>query len=341
MGVTNLSSPTMFALSERQLQLKPVVVIVGPTAVGKSRIAIEVAKRFETEILTADSRQVYRGMDVGTDKPPLTRRQGISHQLIDLVDPDKPFNAGLFRQRAGEAIERLYQHRQLPLVVGGTGLYVRTLLQGLCGAPPADPMVRAQLREEVRRQGYERLYARLASVDPVTAGKLHPRDTSRIIRALEVHQLSGFPMSKFQASHGFAERPFSSLVIGLNRSRDELYRLIEERIGWQLSNGLVEETRGLLDRGYRRESAAMKGLGYRQVAAYLAGECDWDEMVRLFKRDTRRFAKRQMTWFRREPDITWLMMDEAEPAEHTVERVTCLIDQFLTALDRQPGTGAS
>ncbi|HKE61397.1 MAG TPA: tRNA (adenosine(37)-N6)-dimethylallyltransferase MiaA [Nitrospira sp.] len=339
--MTTLSIPTMYALSERQLRLKPVVVIVGPTAVGKSRIAIGVAKRFETEILTADSRQVYRGMDVGTDKPPLTMRHGISHQLIDLVDPDKPFNAGLFRQRAGEAIERLYQHRQLPLVVGGTGLYVRTLLQGLCEAPPADPIVRAQLREEVRARGYEHLYARLAAIDPVTAGKLHPRDTSKIIRALEVHQLSGLPMSEFQASHGFAERPFSSLVIGLNRGRDELYRRIEERIDWQLSNGLVEETRGLLDQGYRRESAAMKGLGYRQVAAYLAGECDRDEMVRVFKRDTRRFAKRQMTWFRREPDIAWLMMDATETAEHTVERVTRRIDQFLTALEEQPGAEAS
>src|SRR5215510_12034118 len=341
MGVTKLFIPTMYALSERQLRLKPVVVIVGPTAVGKSRIAIEVAKRFETEILTADSRQVYRGMDVGTDKPPFTTRHGISHQLIDLVYPDTPFNTGLFRQHAAKAIDHLYQHRQLPLVVGGTGLYVRTLLQGLCEAPPADQMVRAQLCEEARTQGYEHLHARLAAIDPVTAGKLHPRDTSKIIRALEVHQLSGLPMSGFQASHGFAERPFSSLVIGLNRDRDELYRRIEERIDWQLANGLVEETRGLLDRGYRRDSAAMKGLGYRQVAAYLAGECDRVEMVRLFKRDTRRFAKRQMTWFRREPNITWLMIDEAEPAEHTVERLTRLIDQFLTALDQQPGTETS
>jgi tRNA dimethylallyltransferase len=341
MVVTTLSIPTMYSLSERQIRQRPVVVIVGPTAVGKSGIAIEVAKRFETAILTADSRQVYRGMDVGTDKPPLALRQGVSHQLIDLVDPDKPFNTGLFRQYAAEAIDHLYQHRQLPLVVGGTGLYVRTLLQGLCEAPPADPMVRAQLCEEARTQGFEHLYARLAAIDPVTAGKLHPRDTSKVIRALEVHQLSGLPMSGFQASHGFAERPFSSLVIGLNRDRDELYRRIEERIDWQLANGLVEETRGLLDSGYRRDSAAMKGLGYRQVAAYLAGECDRVEMVRLFKRDTRRFAKRQMTWFRRERDITWVMMDEAEPAEPTVARVTRLIDQFLVALDHQTSTAAS
>lgn len=341
MVVTTLSILTMRALSERQIRLKPVVVIVGPTAVGKSRIAIDVAKRFETEILTADSRQVYRGMDVGTDKPPVAIREDISHQLIDLVDPDKPFNTGLFRQHAAAAIERLYQHRRLPLIVGGTGLYVRTLLQGLCKAPPADPTVRAQLREEARAQGSERLYTRLALIDPATAGKLHPRDTSKIIRALEVHQLSGLPMSGFQARHGFAERPFSSLVIGLNRDRDQLYRRIEERIDWQLENGLIEETNRLLDQGYRRDSAAMKGLGYRQVAAYLAGECDRDEMVRRFKRDTRRFAKRQMTWFRREQGITWLMMDKAEPVEQTVDRVTSLIDKFLAAIDQQAETAAS
>jgi tRNA dimethylallyltransferase len=341
MVVTALPIPTMRSLSERQIRLKPLVVIVGPTAVGKSRIAIDLAKRFETEILTADSRQVYRGMDVGTDKPPIAIRQGISHQLIDLVDPDQSFNTGLFRQHAAAAIECLYQCRQLPLIVGGTGLYVRTLLQGLCEAPPADPTVRAQLLEEASAEGHERLYARLAAIDPATAGKLHPRDTSKIIRALEVHQLSGLPMSGFQAKHGFAQRPFSSLIIGLNRDRDRLYRRIEERIDWQLANGLVEETKALLERGYRRDSAAMKGLGYRQVAAYLAGECDRVEMIRLFKRDTRRFAKRQMTWFRRDPDITWLLMDEAEPVEQTVDRVTRLVDQFLATLDPQAGTAAS
>lgn len=339
--MTTLSIPTMLSLSDQQVRLKPLVVIVGPTAVGKSQVAIELAKWCETEVLAADSRQVYRGMDVGTDKPPMAARQGIPHRLIDLVDPDEPFNTGLFRQHAATAMERLYQHRRLPLVVGGTGLYVRTLLQGLCDAPPADPIVRAQLCEEVRVQGHDQLFARLTAVDPVAAGKLHPRDTSKIIRALEVQQLSGMPMSEFQARHGFAERPFSSLAIGLNRDRDQLYRRIEERIDWQLANGLIEETKGLLARGYRRDSAAMKGLGYRQVAAYLAGECDWVEMVRLFKRDTRRFAKRQMTWFNREANVTWLMIEESEPLEQTMNRITPLIEQFLATLGRPAGTTAS
>lgn len=319
-------------LSETQVLAKPVVVIVGPTAVGKSRIAVEVAKAFETEVLTADSRQVYRGMDVGTDKPASEERQAVPHRLIDLVDPDESFNAGLYRRQAIDEIERLYRDCRLPLVVGGTGLYVRTLLKGLCEAPQADPIMRKALRQEAEDQGYDRLYARLVDVDPVIAARLHPRDESKVIRALEVYQLSGRRMSEFQQEHGFAERPYATLMIGLNRDRDMLYRRIEGRIDWQLAHGLIEETKQLLAQGYQRDSAAMKGLGYRQVAEHLAGEYDAAEMVRRFKRDTRHFSKRQMTWFRKEPGIQWLMIEESESVPHTTTRVIEQIDQFLNTL---------
>ena len=319
-------------LSETQVRFRPVVVIVGPTAVGKSRVAVEVAKAFETEVLTADSRQVYRGMDVGTDKPALQERQAVPHRLIDLVNPDEPFNAGLYRRQAVDEIERLYRDSRLPLVVGGTGLYVRTLLKGLCDAPQADPIVRAALRQEAKDHGHDRLYARLVDVDPVAAARLHPRDESKVIRALEVYQLSGRRMSEFQERHGFAERPFSALVVGLNRDRDVLYRRIEERIDWQLAHGLIEETQQLLAQGSQRDSAAMKGLGYRQVAEHLAGEYDAAEMVRRFKRDTRHFSKRQMTWFRKEPGIQWLMIEESESVKHTAAWVTGQVDRFLATL---------
>ncbi|HSQ50378.1 MAG TPA: tRNA (adenosine(37)-N6)-dimethylallyltransferase MiaA [Nitrospiraceae bacterium] len=327
-----IPTKSMRRLSETQVRFKPVVVIVGPTAVGKSRIAVEVAKAFETEVLTADSRQVYRGMDVGTDKPAPEERQGIPHRLIDLVGPDESFNAGLYRRQAIDEIERLYRDHRLPLVVGGTGLYVRTLLKGLCDAPPTDPIVRAALKQEAEDQGHDRLYARLVEVDPVAASRLHPRDESKVLRALEVYQLSGRRMSEFQQEHGFAERPFSTLMIGLNRDRDALYRRIEERIDWQLAHGLIEETKQLLDQGYQRDSAAMKGLGYRQVAEHLAGVCDSAEMVRRFKRDTRRFSKRQMTWFRKEPGIQWLTIEESESVQHTTARVIGQADRFLTTL---------
>ena len=322
-------------LSETQVRHKPVVVLVGPTAVGKSRVAVEVAKAFETEVLTADSRQVYRGMDVGTDKPIPEERQAVPHRLIDLVNPDEPFNTGLYRRQALNEIERLHRDLRLPLVVGGTGLYVRTLIKGLCDAPPSDPIVRAALRQDAKDQGHDRLYARLVAVDPVAAARLHPRDESKVIRALEVYQLSGRRMSEFQEEHGFAERPFSVLIIGLNRDRSALYRRIEARIDWQLAHGLIEETRQLLAQGYQRDSAAMKGLGYRHVAEHLAGEYDVAEMVRRFKLDTRHFSKRQMTWFRKEPGIQWLMIEESESAQHTAELVVRQADRFLTTLGDQ------
>ena len=335
MGMMAVPTRATCRLSGLQVSCRPVVVIVGPTAVGKSRVAVEVAKYFETAVLTADSRQVYRGMDIGTDKPALQERQAVPHRLIDLVNPDESFNAGLYRRQAIDEIERLYGDHRLPLVVGGTGLYVRTLLKGLCAAPPADPIVRAALRQEAKDQGHDRLYARLVEVDPATAARLHPRDESKVIRALEVHQLSGRRMSEFQQEHGFAERPFSTLIIGLNRDRDALYRRIEARIDWQLAHGLIEETQQLLVHGYQRASAAMKGLGYRQVAEHLAGEYDAAEMVRRFKRDTRHFSKRQMTWFRKEPGIQWLTIEESDSVQHTAALVIGQVDRFLATLGEQ------
>jgi len=327
----------MRRLSETQVHCQPVVVIVGPTAVGKSRVAVEVAKAFETEVLTADSRQVYRGMDIGTDKPATEERQAVPHRLIDLVNPDESFNAGLYRLQAIDEIERLYRDCRLPLVVGGTGLYIRTLLKGLCDAPQADPIVRASLWQEAEDLGHDRLYARLVDVDPVAAARLHPRDESKVIRALEVYQLSGRRMSEFQQEHGFAERRFSALMIGLSRDRDALYRRIGERIDWQLTHGLIEETKQFLAQGYQRDSAAMKGLGYRQVAEHLAGEYDVAEMVRRFKRDTRHFSKRQMTWFRKEPGIQWLAIEESESVQRTAARVIEQVDRFLTTLREDEG----
>jgi len=321
-----------YRLSRTQVRFKPIVVMVGPTAVGKSRIAVEVAKALDTEVLTADSRQVYRGMDIGTDKPAPEERQAVPHRLIDLVDPDESFNAGLYRRRAVDEIERLYRDCRLPLVVGGTGLYVRTLLKGLCDAPQADPTVRAALRQEAKDQGHDHLYARLVEVDPVAAARLHPRDKSKVVRALEVFQLSGRRMSEFQQEHGFAERPYSALVIGLNRDRDALYRRIEERIDWQLAHGLIEETKQFLVQGYRLDSVAMKSLGYRQVAEHLAGEYDVAEMVRRFKRDTRHYSKRQMTWFRKEPGIQWLTIEGSESVQHTAALVIGQVEEFLTTL---------
>ena len=320
-------------LSDRVCQRRPLVVLLGPTAVGKSRCGVQVAQHFGTEVLTADSRQVYRGMDIGTDKPTADECQGIPHRLIDLADPDETFNTGWYRRAALAEIDRLYTESRLPFVVGGTGLYIRTLVRGLCPAPPADPEVRAELMQMSQDQGRDRLHAELIRVDPETAARLHPNDEAKVMRALEVYRLSGQPMSAVQRDHGFQEAPFSTLLIGLQRSKEELYRRIEERIDWQLAHGMVQETRVLLDRGYRRDGGAMTGLGYRHVAAHVSGECDYAEMVRLFKRDTRRFAKRQMTWFRKEPGVHWILVERDEPFERIVRGIISLIEQFLGTLE--------
>lgn len=324
--------------SDQLLHHRPLIVLLGPTAVGKSRIATQVAKHLDTDVLAADSRQVYRGMDIGTDKPTAEERQGVPHRLIDLVDPGETFNAGWYRRVATAEIERLYSMGRLPFVVGGTGLYIRTLVKGLCPAPQADPAVRADLKKLRDDRGRDGLYAELMRVDPETATRLHPNDESKVMRAVEVYRLSGRPLSTAQAEHGFHETPFSALLIGLERRKETLYGRIEERIDWQLTHGMVEETRLLLDEGYGRELGSMKGLGYRQVGAYLANECDYAEMVRRFKRDTRRFAKRQMTWFRSEAGVAWLSLEDNEPYERTAERVIARIEQFMGDFGQQKQT---
>jgi tRNA dimethylallyltransferase len=311
---------------------RPLVALVGPTAVGKSRVAVLLAKALDTEVLTADSRQVYRGMDIGMDKPTLAERQGVPHRLIDLVEPDQPFNVGEYRRLALADIDRLYRVGKLPLVVGGTGLYVRALIRGLWEGPGADWSLRRRLEDEARVKGTGHLHRELALVDPESAARLHPHDEVKIIRALEVHRLSGRPLSESHRRHAFAEASFSPLLIGLMRERDALYRRIEQRVEEQLARGLMQETKGLLDKGYGRRLGSMKGLGYRQLAGHVAGEYSYEEAVRRLKRDTRHFAKRQLTWFRKEPGITWLSIGESEPLEAAATRILGLVDRFLSGL---------
>lgn len=323
----------MSSMSVHRASHKPVVAIVGPTAIGKSRIAIEVAKALKTEILTADSRQVYRGMDIGTDKPTLEERQGIPHRLIDLVDPDQHFTAGDYRQHASRAIDRLHENGRLPLVVGGTGLYIRVLFHGLWSGPQADWALRDRLTREAERHGWDFLYRQLLSVDPMLAQRLHPHDRVKIQRALEVYYLTGQPLSEAHRLHRFRETSYRVLLIGLTMDRPSLYARIDDRVRRELDKGLVEETRRLLANGYHRELGSMKSLGYRQIAGFLHGEYSFDEAVRRLKRDTRRFAKRQYTWFRKEPSIRWMPIDPDETPQHAADRIMAHIERFLTKGD--------
>jgi len=312
----------------------PVVFLVGPTAIGKSRVAILVAQALRTEILTADSTQVYRGMDIGTDKPRPEERGGVPHRLIDLVPPDEPFNAGQFCRAALREISRLHAEGRIPLVVGGTGLYVRTLAYGLWAGPPADWELRRQLLEEevVHGEGY--LWKRLQATDPERARQLHPHDRNKIIRALEVAMRTGLPLSHWHREHRFQERPFPSIMIGLTMDRPALYRRINARVLREIEDGLIEETRRFLAAGYDERLGSMKALGYRQMTGYLTGRYDYDEAVRRLQRDTRHFAKRQMTWFRSDPHVHWLTVQEDETAERLAQRV-------LAHLTRQDIRGAA
>jgi tRNA dimethylallyltransferase len=299
----------------------PVIFLVGPTAIGKSRVAILVARALKTEILTADSTQVYRGMDIGTDKPGPADRGDVPHRLIDLAAPDEPFNTGQFRRAALREIGRLHAEGRVPLVVGGTGLYVRTLAYGLWEGPPANWDLRRGWLAEEAAQGEGHLWKRLAVVDPKLAATLHPRDRHKIVRGLEVAAETGTPLSEWHRRHGFRERPFPSMMIGLTMDRGALNRRIDARVLREIEDGLIGETKQLLDAGYDEELGSMKALGYRQISGYLKGRYGYDEAVRRLQRDTRRFAKRQMTWFRGDPNVHWLTVGEDEAAEHVADRI--------------------
>ncbi|MBI4714911.1 MAG: tRNA (adenosine(37)-N6)-dimethylallyltransferase MiaA [Nitrospirae bacterium] len=298
---------------------RPLWVLVGPTAVGKTRLALRIAREAGAEIISADSRQVYRGMDIGTAKPDPVQRGSVPHHLIDVVDPDGPFDAGIFRKLALEAIEAIHRRGKIPLVAGGTGLYVRVLTEGLCEAPKADPGLRLSLLRRETEEGEGTLYAELVRVDPDSARRIHPRDQIRIVRALEVFILAGTPLSRLQRE-GTGERlPFSVGVVGLTLDREVLYRRIEERVDAMVAQGLEGEVRGLLERGYDKDLPSMMGLGYKQWVGFLRGQYDREEAIRLLKRDTRRYAKRQGTWFRRDPGIHWVSADP--DGESTADRV--------------------
>ena len=297
------------------------VGIVGPTATGKTAVGIELARMLSGEIISADSMAVYRYMDIGTAKPTAGERDQAIFHLIDVVDPDEDFTVADFQRLANEAISDIHRRGKLPLLVGGTGLYVRAVTGGL-NIPPAAPdkEIRERLGAEAERLGNENLLEKLRQVDPATAERLHVNDRKRIIRALEIYETTGTPMSEFHATAGTVEVPYDVRLFGLTMSRETLYRRIEERVDEQIASGLVDEVRGLLDRGYGRELTSMRGLGYKQIAAYLEGESDLEAAVDLLKRDTRRFAKRQFTWFRADDRIEWIDVEGlgARDAAHII-----------------------
>ena len=306
--------------------MQTVFCLVGPTAVGKSHVAVALARCLDAEIVNADSRQVFRGLDIATCKPSVKDRAGIPHHLFDVVDPHERFSVGQYRRLAMQRIARIHERGKLPIVVGGTGLYIKALVCGLWDGPQPDWGFRDRLMMlEREREGI--LHATLVRQDPDLATRIHPRDRVRIIRALEVMHVCQRPLSAIHAQHGFREMPFRTTIIGLFCERNILYRRIEERVDHQLMWGLIDEVRRLLQKNYPSDLPAMTGLGYRQLACYLTGEMSLTESVRLLKRDTRRYAKRQMTWFRKDPTIIWKSIN----AHQTVDAV---VDDILQDRER-------
>lgn len=285
------------------------IIISGPTCSGKSALAVELALILGGEIINADSMQVYRGMDIGTAKLPISERKGISHHLIDIVNPDQEFNAALFLVHALPIINDLHSKKIPIIVVGGTGLYVRALLGGLFNCPPSNLELRQNLWEECEKEGPSLLHQRLSRLDRKAANSIHPMDKIRIIRALEVIYLTGYQFSELTRKHAFSDKKFSALNLCLNVDRQVLYNRINRRTISMIDSGLINEVEVLLKMGYNSSLKSMQAIGYRHIVGYLQGEWDFDETTRLIQRDTRRYAKRQFTWLRADPDIIWMNPD--------------------------------
>jgi tRNA dimethylallyltransferase len=302
----------MYKPSPERADKPKIVYLLGPTGVGKTDAALSVAARLQGEIVSADSMQVYRYMDIGTAKPTLEQRHGIPHHLIDVVDPDQPFDAALFREHATEAIRGILSRGNRVVVCGGTGLYLKALDQGLFHGPGRDEKIRRDLRESIRREGLAHVVEQLRRVDALALSRIDPHDERRVIRAMEVFLLTGKPLSEWHREHRFEEKPFTVLKIGLDRPRNLLYIRINRRCDAMVKAGLLDEVAALLDRGYAPELPSFQGVGYRQMVEQLKGRLSSEDAIALMRRDTRRLAKRQMTWFRADPEIVWVPADEVE-----------------------------
>lgn len=290
---------------------RPLIVIGGPTATGKSEVDYFLAKKLKGEIISADSRQIYRYMDIGTAKPSRETFKNIPHHLIDIVDPDENFDAASFKRLAEKAIEDIYKRNHLPLLVGGTGLYIRSVIEGIFPSPGASLELREKLQKEADEFGTLFLYKRLKEVDPASAKRISKGDLRRIIRALEVYHQTGKTISYYQ-EHKTSKGEYDLVMIALNLKRDELYQKIERRINQMMEAGLINETKKLMEMGYYEDLLSMEGIGYREIIGYLRGNLSIEEAVSTIKKRTRNYAKRQLTWFRNKPGFKWFDPDEKE-----------------------------
>jgi len=305
---------------------QPLIILSGPTAVGKTALSIELAKRVNGAIISADSMQVYKYMDIGSAKIMPEEMDGVKHYLIDELEPSDEFNIVVFQQKAKAALKEIYENGQIPIIAGGTGFYIQALLYDInFDNQDCNEAFRAELETLAKEQGNEVLHARLKEVDPVSAEKIHANNVKRVIRALEFYHLTGKPISEHNEMEQQKESPYNFAYFVLTDDRDNLYKRIDKRVDIMLENGLVDEVRGLKEKGYYRDMVSMQGLGYKEILDYLDGKCSLDEAIYILKRETRHFAKRQLTWFRREREVIWLDKQKYNYDENAILEDMCHI----------------
>ena len=303
----------------------PILAIVGPTASGKSGLAVAVAERLGTEIVSADSMQFYRGMEIGTAAPTPDELGRVRHHFVGFLRPDEEFSAGAYEVAAREVVAGLNSRGKTAVVAGGSGLYVSALIDGLFPGPGKDETVRSRLQTEAEEGGVGELYGRLELVDADYARAINRNDLRRIVRALEVFEQTGRPLSALHREHRESERPIESVQVGLDYDREELYARIDARVDQMIEEGLVDEVKRLIDDGYGGEIERLRSLGYREIAAYLRGETPFEEAVELMKRNTRRYAKRQLTWFRGDSRVHWLKAGGGKSSDALAGEVLALV----------------
>lgn len=306
----------------------PLIILTGPTAVGKTDLSIQLAKAVDAEIVSADSMQIYKYMDIGSAKVTEEEMQGVKHYLVDEIEPDMPFSVSEYKRMAEEYIDEISSRGKNVIVTGGTGLYLNSLIYDMdFGKSDANQELREELNKELEENGPAYMYEKLVSLDKEAAERIHPNNTKRVIRAIEV-AMNGEKMNDFSKDLRYNKK-YRPIIIVLNRDRQALYDRINLRVDIMLKNGLIEEVKGLLEKGYTKDMISMQGIGYKEIIKYFDGEYTLDEAIEIIKRDSRRYAKRQLTWFRRYEDAKWFEIDKLDSAEELKDAVVSYVKEML------------
>jgi len=311
-------------MNNRQTKNRNVLIIVGPTGVGKTGFSIFYASHHNSEIVSADSRLIYKYLDIGTAKPSPEERGSIPHHFIDIINPDQHYSAGIYGKQARVTIDQIIERKHEPLVVGGAGFYIRALVDGMFDLEAHDESLKAMLQQQVETEGLDALYSYLKGIDPIIAGRLHPNDRQRILRAIEVYKITGTPLSRLQS---FESEPcnFNPVYVGLTMERSTLYRRIDRRVDSMLKKGLIDEVKQLRKMNYSENLSSLQTVGYQEVFQFLNGKLRLEEMISLIKKNTRNYAKRQLTWFNSNKNISWFTIDK----EQNYKDISKIIDTNL------------